>query len=271
MSKIKLDDKANIEQLLTYQIGGKLPKKVQKKLRWKKLAPILSVIITVIMQLLDTLKGDAQPEQTTKARPIETGPAKSDKPKPVAQEQYGNPTLREYVERAMAYQVEINRLAHNSPNRDDQNRVTELAGHVQGWTEAIVALARRIDAFQQNKLINQDLKSVPQAIARLEERLESESDPVIAAELKRSLSHRRNQLEALEKLQRTIRWAEIKIESTLSMLGTIYSQILAGQSREHVADYRRLLTEIDEEVNTLHDHLQALDEVKFADTLARPY
>ena len=51
----------------------------------------------------------------------------------------------------------------------------------------------------------------------------------------------------------------------------IYSQILTGQSREHVADYRRLLTEIDEEVHTLQDHLQALDEVKFADTLAKHY
>jgi hypothetical protein len=44
-------------------------------------------------------------------------------------------------------------------------------------------------------------------------------------------------------------------------------QFLAGQSREQVADYRRLLNEIDEEVLTL----QALEEVKFGDTLVRQY
>ena len=113
------------------------------------------------------------------------------------------------------------------------------------------------------------MKAVPKAIVRPEEHLNAETDPVIAAELERSLTHRRNQLAALEKLQRTIRWAEIKTESTLSMVGTIYSQILAGQSKQHLADYRRLLNEIDEEVHTLHDHLQALEEVKFASALAK--
>jgi hypothetical protein len=269
MDKTKLNNKADLEYMLTHQIGTKLPKKVRKKLRWKKIVPILSVIFTVIIQFLDTLKGNAHSRPNANPRPTQTGPAKIDKPQPVAPEKYGNPTLSGYVERAMAYQTEINRLAQNGANPNGQNRLDELAAHVQDWTEAITTLAGRIDAFQQNKLINQDLKRVPQAIDRLEERLEAETDPVIAAELERSLSHRRNQLEALEKLQRTIRWAEIKIESTLSLLGTIYSQILAGQSREHVADYRRLLTEIDEEVLTLQDHLQALEEVKFGDTLVR--
>ena len=54
------------------------------------------------------------------------------------------------------------------------------------------------------------------------------------------------------------------MESTLSMLGTIYSQILAGQSTRQAADYRRLLNEIDEEVQMLQDHLHALEEVKMS-------
>lgn len=66
----------------------------------------------------------------------------------------------------------------------------------------------------------------------------------------------------LEHLQNMMKRAEIKIESTLSALGTIYSQILAGQSTDHVADYGRLSAEVDEEVRTLQDHLEALEEVK---------
>jgi len=157
MAKTKLNDKADLEYLLMHQIGAKLPKKVRKKLRWKKVVPILSVIITAIIQLLDTLKGDARSGRIPKPRPTQTEPVKPAKPKPVSPEQYGNQTLRGYVEQAMAYQAEINRLAQTGPHPGGQNRVGELAAHVKGWTEAIIALVRRIDAFQQNKLINQDL------------------------------------------------------------------------------------------------------------------
>jgi hypothetical protein len=58
--------------------------------------------------------------------------------------------------------------------------------------------------------------------------------------------------------------AEIQIESTLSSLGTIYSQLLTGQSTDHVADYSRLSSEVDEEVRLLQDRLEALEEVKLS-------
>ena len=56
--------------------------------------------------------------------------------------------------------------------------------------------------------------------------------------------------------------AEIKIENTISALGTIYSQILTSKSTDYVADYGRLSEKVDEEVHTLQDHLEALEEVK---------
>ena len=78
----------------------------------------------------------------------------------------------------------------------------------------------------------------------------------------RTLINRKNQLASLQVLQRTIKKAEIQIESTLSLLGTIYSQILIGQSTNHVADYNRLSIDVDEEVHRLQDQLEALWEVK---------
>jgi len=68
---------------------------------------------------------------------------------------------------------------------------------------------------------------------------------------------------SLEKLQNTMRLAEVKIESTVSMLGTIYSQTQIGSSRGQVADYRHLLAEVDEETMALQDYLEALEEVKY--------
>lgn len=66
------------------------------------------------------------------------------------------------------------------------------------------------------------------------------------------------------KLPSTIKKAEIQMESTLSLLGTLYSQLLIGQSTNHVADYSRLSNDVDEEVCRLQDQLEALWEVKFA-------
>jgi hypothetical protein len=106
------------------------------------------------------------------------------------------------------------------------------------------------------------LEAVPKAITDLESRLAQETDPAIRSQLERTLANRRKQLAALERLQNTMKRAEIQIESTLSSLGTIYSQLLTGQSTDHVADYSRLSAEVEEEVHTLQDHLEALEEVK---------
>ncbi|MCK6630197.1 MAG: hypothetical protein L6R45_34100 [Anaerolineae bacterium] len=98
--------------------------------------------------------------------------------------------------------------------------------------------------------------------ARLETQLTQENDPQVRGQLERTLTNRRNQLASLERLQNTMKRAEIQIESTLSALGTIYSQLLTGESTDHVADYSRLSAEVDEEVRLLQDRLEALEEVK---------
>jgi hypothetical protein len=232
---------------------------VQKKLRWKKLAPFLSILLASFNHLACALtsRKESKPVPITGKR-VASIPTD---PQPTASRRFSDDMLQAYVERAEAYQIEIDHLAQNSTDTN-QNRVREVAAHMREWTTSITDLAQRVENFRQNKLISNDLKDVPKSVARLEKRLNSETDPIMRAELERTLTNRRQQLAALEKVQRNIQMAEIKIESTLSMLGTIYSQILAGQSTRQVADYRRLLNEIDEEVHTLQDHLQALEEVK---------
>lgn len=251
----------NSDELLN-KIGKKLPKKVRKKLHWKKIAPILSLLLTILTNLIASRSHQRKPQSvpTAERRPtLRPSDRRLTTPK-----RFSDDTLQSYVEQAETYQAEIDHLVRGSTDAANQHRVREVAAHVQAWTTSIINLAQRIENFRQNKLINTDLKEVPKSIASLEARLSRESDPIIIAELERTVNNRRQQLAALEKLQRNIQMAEIKIESTLSMLGAIYSQILAGQSTRQVADYRRLLDEIDEEVHTLQDHLEALEEVKLA-------
>jgi hypothetical protein len=170
--------------------------------------------------------------------------------------------LQGYLNQARAYQAQIDSVVKTSPNWRDSAALSNLAAQVNNWTQAIEELVKRINTLQQDHLIRQDIKAVPKAIEALEARLARETEPTIQTQLERTLANRKKQLAALEQLQTIMTRAEIQIESTLSMLGTIYSQILTGQSTSHVADYSRLSTDVDEEVRLLQDQLEALQEVK---------
>ncbi len=171
--------------------------------------------------------------------------------------------LKQYLDQALAYKTKINVLA-NTTMPAKRERLERLVTQINIWTEAIENLVKRITSLCQDDLIRQDMLTVPKAIASLEERLINEKDSALQVQLERTLAHRRQQWVALEALQNSIKGAEIQVESTLSLLGTIYSQILTGQSTDEVADYGRLSADVDEEVRLLEDQLEALREVKLS-------
>jgi uncharacterized coiled-coil protein SlyX len=166
---------------------------------------------------------------------------------------------------ARDYQNKIE-LALDDSSDLNSSRVAELTAHIERLTEAITDLSERVIELRGNETIRRDMRAVPEAITDLEQRIATEDDPDIIRQLNRTLTNRRKQLEALDVLDNTIKRAEIQIESTLSQLGTIYSQLLTGQSTSDVAVYHRLTDDVDEEVRLLEDHLDALREVKL-DTL----
>jgi hypothetical protein len=170
--------------------------------------------------------------------------------------------LRIYLDQTQAYQAQIDQLLKATSNRSNRAHRLHLATQISIWAEAIQSLVGYIGSLHQDNLIRRDMTTVPKAIDYLEAQLASEADPAIHAQLERTLINRKNQLVSLERLQNTIKQAEIQIESTLSLLGTIYSQLLIGQSTNEVADYGRLSADVDEEVHRLQDQLEALWEVK---------
>jgi serine/threonine protein kinase len=176
-----------------------------------------------------------------------------------------NTTLQVHLERAQTYKAQIETLIRSSSDRNIHVRLRDLATQIDAWIEAIKALSRRVEHFQRDSLIQHDLETVPQSITKLEAQVAAETDAATRAELERTLQSYKNQLAALSRLQNMMKRAEIKIESTLSALGTIYSQLLIGQSTDQVADYGRLSSEINEEVRVLQDQLDALAEVKLGE------
>lgn len=172
--------------------------------------------------------------------------------------------LEVYLDQTLAYQAQIGQLLKDTSNGSNGAHRGHLAAQIDIWTREIQNLIRHISGLRRDNLVWQDIAAVPKAIEALETQLEFASDPAIRAQLEHTLINRQNQLAALQMLQTNITQAEIQIESTLSLLGTIYSQLLIGRSSNHVADYSRLSVDVDEEVHRLQDQLEALWEVKGA-------
>ncbi|HMR65336.1 MAG TPA: hypothetical protein PKE64_15120 [Anaerolineae bacterium] len=248
----------DLEDVISDALKGKKGKKFYKKS--KQAMPLLKVLLSILTFLIAALtqkKPDSQPAERAAPAP---------RPQPQPQPAVVDDTLQGYLDQARTYRAEIQRLVQASGGAQ-QSRMQELAGQVEGWVTAIQPLVQRVADLRQNSVIQRDFKSVPQAIERLEKKLALETEPALRSQVERTLEHRRQQQRTLDQLQQVIRTTEVKIESTLSLLGTVYSQLLTGQSKNQEADYRRLLGEIDEEVYRLQDHLAAIDEVRSSSSL----
>lgn len=230
--------------------------------------PIFFIGLPILQDLFDMLMGgDSDDEFEYEVEDIDEDEEftrePTVKPAPTKTSSSHSPTIQAHLNKARTYQEQIDAYIQATADPRSRDRLQDLSDQINEWTEAIEAMARRIDNYQQNEVISQDLESVPKSIKKLETQLENETNPALKTELERTLANRRNQLATLQHLENTMKQAEIKMESTLASVGTIYSQLLTSQSADHVADYSRLSEDVNEEVRTLQDQLEALEEVKF--------
>jgi hypothetical protein len=246
----------------------KLPKEVRTALGVKKKYVDVEDVFELLWKVVKRwLKGSAKKKRPSSPK---SKPSVQSRPQPqmVAKSRTNGKVavqksmMQMQLDQAVQYQQEIRQMGETAVSDFDQMRVDRLIVLVNDWVETVHDLALRIDNFQQNELIRRDLKEVPKAIADLEKRLEKAENPLVREELARTQVNRQRQLTSLEKLRDTMEWAEMRVESTVSMLGTIYSKLLISRSQGQVADYGRLLAEANEEVDALHDYLDALQEVK---------
>lgn len=167
-----------------------------------------------------------------------------------------------YLLQARRYQAQIEYYLETTTTRYSSTHHRELLTQVEVWVEAIGDLEQYLSKLRQNVLIQQDIDTVPQRISDLKERINQETDALMRRQLEGMLTNRQKQIASLSNLWQNINQAEVQIENTLALLGTIYVQLLTGQSTNQVADYRRLAADVEEETHRLQDQLEALLEVK---------
>jgi hypothetical protein len=173
-----------------------------------------------------------------------------------------NSRSRRRLNQAMEYYNNITQFAQGKSGAM-QAQIEATLSEIDDWIEQIYKIAQRIDRYEENSLINRDRERVPEEIKSLERRVAAEKDEQVKAALRETIQLKRTQLAHLSTLESNIRRADIQLDNTLSALGTIYTQFQVVDSK-HIDSGRtqRLRQEIHDEVSSLRDTIDAIDDVQ---------
>jgi seryl-tRNA synthetase len=144
-----------------------------------------------------------------------------------------------------------------------KDNLSQTADQIDEWLESIYSLAQRLDRYQQEKdILERDKKRASARIAELTKKLQREQDDAVSRQIQTTMENLQRQHNTILQLENTMERAQLQLETTLSSLGTIYSQtMLVGAKDIDSGRAKRLRQEISEEVVELDNILVAMDEV----------
>ena len=173
-----------------------------------------------------------------------------------------NRALRERIAKGLEYREGIEAVILTTRSGALRSHLEDDARQVDKWLDHIYRLAQRLDNYYQDKVIKQDMRSVPLAIKNFQARFKLEDDPAVREQMKMTISQKKAQWEALQRLENTMEKAEFQLESTLTSLGTVYSQMRnIGAKDVDSGRIARLSQDITDQVAELADVEAAMDEV----------
>jgi hypothetical protein len=170
--------------------------------------------------------------------------------------------LRAKLDEALRYWELIENAVEKSPEASMRDRFERTTREVTHWLQAVYDLATRVDRFQLNQVVKQDLQRVPADIRNLQKRLAEEDSQEVRRQLERTIGDKQRQLQTLQNLKDNMDKAGYQLDSTISALGTIYSQLLLVGSKDQEGNrVNRLQDEISEQVQRLEDLSEVMDDV----------
>jgi hypothetical protein len=176
--------------------------------------------------------------------------------------QIKNNVSRGRLERSLEYRRSMLALVkrHSGAMR---TQMQHTIADVNDWIAHMYDLALHIDGFESNELVERDRRTVPQQLEKARLRLQQENDDAVRRDLEEQCRQLELQLTNLEATASSIKRAEIQLDSTLSSLGTVYAQMsLLGTKEVDSSRTQRLRQDIKDEVASLQDTIEALDEVQ---------
>lgn len=175
--------------------------------------------------------------------------------------------LREKVDKALEYwkliDDEIDKVPKGILRDGSPHAVTRQ--EATNWLQAVYTLAGHVDKLKLNQVILKDLDRLPKLIKKNKNELSLATSPEVRRQLEQTIADQERQLKSLENLKANMDKASYQLDSTISSLGTIYSQLLlVGSKDESGSRIRRLQEDISEQVHQLEDITDAMDDVLYS-------
>ena len=172
-----------------------------------------------------------------------------------------NISARQRMQKALEYKRSIDDFV----NRQTGARKVSLgqtADEINNWIERIYQLAKAIDTFDDNQIIDRDRRAVPTELENLKRRMAVETDPGVKSELQDAINIRQQLLNNLSSITNAVKRTDIKLDNTLAQLSTVYAQMQLLDSKEiDGGRSQRLRAEIQDEIASLSDTISAMDDV----------
>ncbi|MBC7261575.1 MAG: hypothetical protein H5T63_06145 [Chloroflexi bacterium] len=169
---------------------------------------------------------------------------------------------RQRVEKALEYRQRIEEHVRSATSGVLRDHLLDTTAGIAEWVANVFGLAKRLDSYQNDEILHQDRRDLPREIAELQARLQREDDEAVRQELRQAIAGKQEQLTNLEKLQNMMEKAEYQLETTLTALGTVYSQLLLIGSKDiDSGRAQRLRESIADQVAALQALQETLDEV----------
>jgi len=170
--------------------------------------------------------------------------------------------LRAKLNEADQYRQRIQQVIAQQRNGVLRDRLVETTSQVYDWIANMVELARRIETFRNDEIIQRDLAAVPKDIKELSSRMPLEPNARVREQMAMTLNSKQQLAANLGELSARMERADLQLEHSLAALGTVYAQLLLIGSQDVDSDRAdRIRGDIREEVAALQDLVVSLNEV----------
>ncbi|MEP7288946.1 MAG: hypothetical protein ABI947_24600 [Chloroflexota bacterium] len=172
-----------------------------------------------------------------------------------------NISARQRMQKALEYKRSIDDFVSRQIGARKVS-LGQTADEINSWIERIYQLAKAIDTFDDNQIIDRDRRAVPTELENLKRRMAVETDPGVKSELQDAINIRQQLLNNLQSITNAVKRTDIKLDNTLAQLSTVYAQMQLLDSKEiDGGRSQRLRAEIQDEIASLSDTISAMDDV----------
>jgi len=172
------------------------------------------------------------------------------------------PELRGAVELALEYQRRIQSHVRQKGQGVLWDRPEDTANQMEKWIANLHRLAKRLDAYRRDSLLQNQRELVPQEIKDLTIRRNAEDNPNLLRQLDDLLASKQTQWETLQALDERMKKAQLQVEQTLAAMATVDSQVKLIDAQDvDSSRSQNLRADIREQIERLNDLISSINEV----------